>query len=305
MYNNVKSMVEKEPPNYKKSFLFSLMAVLLISSLAVCMCTGQAMGQTENDVEPLSMSRITGSIIVTIGFIILIIALFTKFVRRKTAEIYSSNTIKPLTGLIKAVFLGIFTLFVYLIYFNAERVAKLNVISKHVNESGYMPENKYKPIKFHATSAVIFLTACLFPVIFTFVNGILLNPSAYTAIFNLDGTALFTALGEGFEVIKLLAYNTIGIIAIFGWFFCLFAFLFLGSAVATPNRLKELLTVYVAKYYMENSVEYYSECVYVLKKYENNSIFSNTAGNMQDVYKILIKYHNIEVLIQQTHGRDR
>jgi uncharacterized protein (UPF0333 family) len=43
---NVKSMMEIERHNYKKSFLVSLMVVLLISSLAVCMFAGQAMGQS-------------------------------------------------------------------------------------------------------------------------------------------------------------------------------------------------------------------------------------------------------------------
>jgi hypothetical protein len=283
----LKSMMEIEPPNYKKSFVVLLMAVLLISSLFVGMFAGQAMGQSETDSnvsEPLSIVRIIGSVIVTIICIILIISHVTKVISRKTAKINSTKEIELLPPIVKRVFLTILTWLFYGVYSYAEYAEKFNVMSRRVLK-------KDGNVNFHAKECSILLAFSYFIIIFVFANVFLLNPSVYTALFNLDGMALVTAIGEGFTGINLLFNGAwvaiIGIIEIF----CLAsALLFIGILDKPMRRTSRALL----KYYMENYEEHSNFCVYMLNKYENHNPFASTMGLNYEAFNKLIEWHNKE-----------
>jgi len=286
---SVKSMMEIEPPNYKKSFFVSLMSVLLIASLAICLFAGQAMGQSENDVAPLSNARVIISVIVTTGIIILIISCVTKAVRRNTTKINSSNKIKPLPNVIGRVFLTLLTWFFYGAYSNAEYAEKFNIMSRRVL-------NKEANIKFRATLFSTLLAFSYFIIIFAIVNVFLLNPSVYAAIFNLDGMALGTALGEGFAGLGLLFKGTWIAIVLAAEILCLVSVVPLVGILDKPMRRTSIALL---KYYVENSETYPNACAYTLNEYASwKGLFSTSDLNYKS-FKLLVKCYNEE------HGFDR
>jgi hypothetical protein len=294
-------MMEIEPPYNKKTFFSSLLVVFLISSLFIGIFAGQAMGQSENDSkvsEPLSIVRIIGSVIVTIGIIILIVKFFTGRVKRNTAKINSSPKIKPLPNAFKRLFLILPTLFFYLAYFNADYAEKFNVMSRRVLKKD---SNIHFPVKRFS----ILLSFSFFIIIFAVANVFLLNPSVYAALFNSDGMAFGAAVEGGFAGLGLLFngwWIVIVVVAeIFCFVFCLgSALLFIGTR-DTPMRQ---ISIELLKYCMENSEKYYNACGCMLNKYANGSAFFSTDGLNYEAFKILIRWYNEEFSAQQPHERE-
>jgi len=298
----VKSIAEKESPHYKKSFLASLIVILLISSLAIHVFAGQAMGQSENDNEPLSIARIAGSAIATIFFMISIITLFIIIVRYKTAKI-NPNEIEPILGRYRLAFLYIVTLFLYRIYFYAEYVTKLNIMCRAASENAE-PEirTKLAPINFRTRFWIVCWAISISPIIFMFTHVFLLNPAAYTAIFNLDSAALNSAIGArlffGFDTAYIeavgLLYALVVVFAIASVSFIVFIGAFQASAFFKELNVKTRLQALLRHYY-EVSRNYSSDCFAMLNKYKPNTLFMSidTAESQNhEAFGIVVACHN-------------
>ena len=294
-------MSAKESSNYKKSFLVSLIAVLLISSLAVCMFAGQAMGQKSTTVDEASITRINAALVITACLFILIVTLFAMVDRRKTAGI-DPNKIKPMRGYYSWAFLAPLTVGYYPLYFWAKFTAKLNVMSNHVFG------DSVKQTKLSTAAIAACMTAVYSPFIFLFVNGIAINTAAHTAIFNRDITALAAAVVESTGGLGVVFDSWLGLAFIGG----IIGVIIYGAIVTvhihrigniTKVQLIALLGHY-ADYDFRHHINYDNkdddecynkECYDILKKYEQPaSIFVDDGGMKpeHDALKTLIKCHN-------------
>ena len=251
-----------------------------------------------NDPPEVSTAGIVGSVIMTLGLVVLIGAFFANRVDSKVKKVReSTNEIEKNPGLGKLYLFTFVTAFYYLIYAEKVSIEKLNVMSRSIGNNRDLAFSA----KFFAGLWTFVLSSVLFFISFIFINGFLLNTAGYAAIFSLD----FAAFIEAFIGGTLGFISIINLISPIG-FFCAIMLLLLAlfGILNANNRVYSItdrLCAIAEHYYYQNRRYYYGTeiinfdiMIKKLREPENSGIFGLEKRLAQNMFASakLIKCHN-------------
>jgi uncharacterized repeat protein (TIGR02543 family) len=162
--------------------------------------------EKDNGLLTISILQIVIIAVMMIVLVILIITTVANKISSKVAEInLNPNYIEKNRGALVQRFFFLLTAGYYAVYVERVGVEKINIMIRRQREKDANVADLSFSATYFAILWTIFLSPAILFVCFAFVNGILLNTAAHTAIFNLDFTA-FTATFieqgiDGFQIV--------------------------------------------------------------------------------------------------------